>query len=352
MSSRVVGIDIGTSAVRAVEVKDAATASPVVLRYHEVPLPFGAVDRGEVLNPEVVGASLKRLWSEGGFTSKDVVLGMANHRLVVRNLTVPKMSLRRIRESLPFQVQDLIAFPPHDALLDFYPISEVPRTGDVGPQIAGLLIAVLTDVVVASVTAARHAGLSPANVDLMSFARSRALHHGNATTDVVAQIDVGAGATSILISAAGVPQFVRTIPAGGHQVTKALRMRLGLSEERAEAVKRKVGLGTSVEPAPEDREAVAIIRNVTSELLEGIRNTVSYHNDSDTREPVSRISLTGAAARLDGFSAALSDTVRLPVANPQSLGGVELGAGLTKEVVSRTLCTYLGAVGLTLGSRV
>ena len=104
MTTRVVGIDIGTTAVRAVEVRDAETDKPGLLRCLEQPLPSGAVSRGEVLEPTVVGAALKRLWSAGGFTSKDVVLGMGYHRMVVRNLTVPSMSLRRIRESLPFQV--------------------------------------------------------------------------------------------------------------------------------------------------------------------------------------------------------------------------------------------------------
>ncbi|WP_104083801.1 type IV pilus assembly protein PilM [Cryobacterium sp. Y11] len=349
MTTRVVGIDIGTTAVRAVEVRDAETDNPVLLRCLEQPLPFGAVSRGEVLEPAVVGAALKRLWSTGGFTSKEVVLGMGYHRMVVRNLTVPSMSLRRIRESLPFQVQDLLSFPTADALLDFYPIKEVETEGESEPQISGLLIASTKDVVQAHIKAAKLAGLRTLNVDIMAFARSRAIHRGVTDPGVIVQIDIGGGSSSVLISSQGVPQFVRVIPSGGNQLTKALRVRLGIDEAAAEALKTKLGLSKVV--APHDAIAATVIREVTAELLESLRTTMSYFTNNWPELPIDRIVLMGGGARLAGFSGALHVRTGFPVAQADPFAGLELGPDVNEAQLRDSECTFVAALGLALGSK-
>ena len=349
MTTRVVGLDIGTTAVRAVEMRDAETDHPVLVRCYEEPLPFGAVSRGEVLEPAVVAAALKRMWSSGGFTTKDVVLGMGYHRMVVRNLTVPKMSLRRIRESLPFQVQDLLSFPTAEALLDFYPIAEVDSEGESGPQISGLLIAAMKGVVQSHIKAARLAGLHTVTVDIMSFARSRAINRAVTTPEVIVQIDIGGGSSSVLISSNAVPQFVRVIPSGGNEFTKALRVRLGLDEEAAELLKTRLGLLDDV--APEDEIAATIIREITSELLESLRNTIAYFTNSRPELPIGRIVLMGGGARLEGFGAALSELTRFPVVPAQPYGALELGPDVSQEYLENSQCTFVAALGLALGSK-
>ncbi|SEM88705.1 type IV pilus assembly protein PilM [Cryobacterium luteum] len=349
MRSRVVGIDIGTSTVRAVELSGADTDTPTLLHYFEEPLPVGAVFRGEVIDVEIVAAALKRMWGADKFSSRDVVVGMGNSRVVARNLSVPSMSMRRIRESLPFQVQDLLSFPVNDALLDFYPISETAGEGDSGPQIKGLLIAAAKDVVAANLKVAKAAKLSAIAVDLMPFALSRAITHGTNTDRVIAQIDVGSGKTSVVITDGGIPQFVRLLPAGGNDLTKALKTQLGIDEEAAESLKRTVGLTRS--PEPDQEEAASIIREVTYDLLEGLRNTLSYFSNSRLDLTVTQIVLTGGGTHLLGFDAALSELAKLPIvfADPTGIG---VGSELDPVALRATQSTFLVAVGLALGSRV
>ena len=354
MTRSIVGIDIGSAAVRAVELRDPGKAKPTLVRYHEVQLPEGAVSRGDVLEPNTVAVALKRLWSTGGFKSKDVILGMGNHRVVARDLSVPRMSMKRIREALPFQVQDLLSVPVAEALLDFYPISD--SDGETGPQISGLLIAAVKDVVLGNVKAVQMAGLTPVEVDLIPFALSRVIHRGARTDDAIVQIDVGAGTTSVVITAAGVPQFVRLIPAGGGDLTQALMLRLEIDEQQAEALKRSQGLAAAnahriQESGPVNEAAATVIREVTAELLNSLRNTVTYFTNTRNNLPVTRIVLTGGGATLDGFAAALGELTRLPVVAPEPVGVVALGRGVDVEALRRTRGTYLVALGLALGSK-
>ena len=148
-----IGVDIGSTALRAVEVRDPDKARPTVLRYCEVPLPDGAVSRGVVIDPDVVAAALKQLWSKGGFRSKSVVLGIGNQHVLVRDLTVPGATLAAIRESLPFQVQDMLPMAVADAQLDFYPTTDVP--GGDGAAVAGLLVAAGKEAVLGNIEAVR-----------------------------------------------------------------------------------------------------------------------------------------------------------------------------------------------------
>jgi type IV pilus assembly protein PilM len=159
-----------------------------------------------------VAAALKQLWSAGGFKSTDVILGMGNQRVLARDLTVPKMSLARIRESLPFEVQEMLPVPVAEAVLDFYPIAET--TGENGPMVRGLLIAAVKQAVLANVNATQLAGLTTVDVDLIPFALSRVLLSRPGVVGTVALVDIGASTTSVVIATDGVPQFVRIIATG------------------------------------------------------------------------------------------------------------------------------------------
>ena len=342
----VVGIDIGTAGLRAVEVSDAGTAKPTLVRYHEAPLPEGAVNRGEVVEPNTVAAALKGLWSAGGFKSKNVVLGMGNHRVLARDLTVPKMSIKRIRESLPFQVQDMLPVPVADALLDFYPISE--KEGESGPEISGLLIAAVKEAVLGNVKAVQLAGLTPVEVDLIPFALSRVIYRSEKTDGAVAQIDVGVATTTVVVTLAGVPQFLRLIPAGGGDLTQALVLRLGVTVDDAESLKRRLGLGAVSNT--EEQAAATVISEVTTELLNSLRNTVNYFANTRNHMPVARIVLTGGGAQLSGFAEALSELTRLPVFPADPSAAVHLGRGVDVQTLQQARGAFSVALGLALGS--
>ncbi|MDJ0347760.1 type IV pilus assembly protein PilM [Cryobacterium sp. PH29-G1] len=366
MSPSIVGIDIGTNTLRAVEVRNPDKARPTVLRYHEVPLPAGAVNGGEVLEPHTVAAALKVLWSGGGFRSRQVVLGMGSQRVLARDLSVPKMSLARIRQSLPFEVQDLLPVPVADALLDFYPISE--STTEHGATVNGLLIAAVKAAVVANVAAARMAGLTTIDVDLIPFAVSRLLVTRPGIDGVVAVIDLGATTTSVVITRQGVPQFVRIIPTGGDDVTQAVATGLQMDAATADLLKRRVGLlaaagarargprsGIHVdelsvnEPVPTDEAGAEIIAETMHDQLGSVVTTLNYYANTRPSDPVTAIVLSGGGARMPGLPEAVSKLTRLGVSTGDPLSTVGLASAIDAEALRLNGAAYTVALGLALG---
>lgn len=339
----VVGLDIGSTAVRGVELSAAKKNRPNLLRFHEVVLPPGAVSRGEVIDSEAVGKALKELWSEGHFKSRNVVLGTGNQHVLVRDLTVPKMTLKEIRASLPFQVQSLLQMTLEDSILDFYPVSE--GIGDHGPTVNGLLVAAEKEAILGTIRVAERAGLTPVEVDLIPFALSRLLIGTSNADGTVAIIDVGGSTTSMIIARDGIPLFVRIIPAGGDDLTQALKSGLAININASEELKRTLsvevdlalsddyGLISTKCACPkcladvataDDPRATEILQRVTGELLGGLRSTVAYFNNTHVENPVTQIILTGGGARLSGFAVALRAMTQIPVTAANSLSRVTL----------------------------
>src|SRR5688572_11932196 len=94
-----VGLDVGSTSVRAAEVS-VASDPPAVIRAAQVPLPAGAVEGGEVHSPAQVADALRELWKRGGFKTKQVTTGVGNQRVVVRELLVPSLPEKELRQAL------------------------------------------------------------------------------------------------------------------------------------------------------------------------------------------------------------------------------------------------------------
>jgi type IV pilus assembly protein PilM len=332
---RLVGVDIGSASIRAVEVEAPSTPRARVVRRREVPLPEGATNQGEVVDAAVVAERLRRLWSAAGFKTKKVVLGIGGQRIMARDLTVPRMSIAQIRQSLPYQVQDTLPVPVADLLLDFYPVDE--HGGEHGPVVSGLLIAALRESVQANVEAVLLAGLEPVVVDVVPFALIRALEAQVRGDDVVAVVDVGASTTSVVVAARGVPRFVRVIKVGGDAVTARLGESLGIEALEAEQLKRRVDL--RAESVGEDEEeARRLLGEFERTLLGSLRTTLGYYMRNED---------AGAIDRLTGFAEALAELSGIAVTYGMPFervtGDVRLATGDADH-------TYAVALGLALGN--
>ena len=125
----VVGLDVGTHAVRAVELT-LGRDRPVLTGFGQVALPVGAVQHGEILDPALVSASLRRLWSEAGFRTRRVIVGVGNQRVIVRHVELPRMSEADLRSAIRFEAESLIPIPVDEAVLDFQILEEGPQATD------------------------------------------------------------------------------------------------------------------------------------------------------------------------------------------------------------------------------
>ncbi|RZS89415.1 type IV pilus assembly protein PilM [Motilibacter rhizosphaerae] len=316
MASRAgIGLDIGTTAVRVVQVAERRGRLRVT-RMGEVALPPGAVREGEVVDSAAVAAAIRQLWAEVRPSSKRVGLGLASRRVVVRQVDLPSMPVDELRASLPFAVGDLIPMPTDAAMLDFWPVEERDAGG--GSVVRGLLVAAAKQAVDDAVGAVQAAGLTPVSIDILPFALLRALHSGapqDAPPAVEALVDIGADVTSMVVHSAGRPLFVRSLLRGGAAATEAIATRLAVDFATAEALKR----GDLAPPDVETGEAVrALLDESAAEVALEIRNSLGYYAaTAGGSSPVERVVLSGGGALLSGLLPRLVlDGMPVEVASP------------------------------------
>ena len=342
-----IGLDIGTSGVRAAELtfgKDGVTLDKI----GQVAVPDGAVRDGEVIDSDTVAAAIKQLWAATRFSSKKVTMGVANQRVIVRQVELPRMPSADLKKALPFQVQDLLPMPVEQAVLDFHPIESVNVNGV--DMVRGLLVAASRETVLANVQCAQRAGLNPTMVDLTSFAVLRSVgSRGDLDVETEALVDVGARVTNIVVHSGGVPRFVRILLMGGQDITDAVSERLGVPLAEAEGLKQQLGIlgGGSGDTSA----AARTVESTAQQFVDEVRGSLDYYSASNPSNPVERLVLSGGGSQLRGLVDRLGQATRLPVRAGDPLSTLRLGkTGLDDRQLSIVQPLSAVPVGLALGA--
>jgi type IV pilus assembly protein PilM len=338
MAANLVGVDIGSMSIRAVEL-GRAKSGPFVRHFGQAPLPTGAVRGGVINDDKAVTLALKRLWAAIGFRGRQVVLGVTNPQVVVREMSVSNLPARELRKSLPFQVGDQLPLPAERSVLDFYPLENPGRS----KTVRGLLIAAPKEAVLEAVRATERARLHVARVDLASFALLRAASRLDANVEAI--VDIGARATTVVVHADGEPLIVRTIPRGGAEITEMVAARLDLGFEDAEALKCQVGLLTG-----ERREAAEVVRDAVAPLISEIRSSFAYLSSGERQARVSRLALCGGGALLPGLIDALRRQLGLEVVVADALSRLRSPGRRKLDSLIQFRASGAVSIGLTLGA--
>lgn len=316
--AQVVGLDIGTSAVRAAEV-DTGSNPPTLLAFGQIGLPPGSIVDGEIQDFGAVSDAIQRLWRNGQFASKSVVIGIAGLRAITREIDLPFVSDEEIESAVRFQSEEVIPFPPDKTILSTQVLADFAATD--GTAMRRVLVAAAhRDLVEGVVTAVEHAGLQVDGVDLVSSALVRALVDPQDMSEAPeAIVSVGAGLTVVVVHQFGRPQFVRTVGIGGNATTAAIGSALDLPLADAEALKRQLG-----DNVPQVQAAERAARSSMNELVGEIRNSIQYFASLPGRAPISRILLTGGGSRVNGLIETLQSQVRIPVQIVSPLSRLDL----------------------------
>jgi type IV pilus assembly protein PilM len=312
----VVGLDIGTSAVRAAEM-DVSRARPNLLTYGQVGLPPGSLVDGEIRDVSAVAEAIRKLWKNGQFSTNSVIVGIAGLRAITREIDLPYVPDNEVDSAVRFQSEEVIPFPPDLTILSSQVLADY--TSQEGQKMRRVLVAAAhVDLVNGVIDAVEKGGLTVDGVDLISSALVRVVGTQGASDQPEAIVSIGAGLTVVVIHQLGRPQFVRTIGSGGNATTAAVSAALGIPIADAEGVKRRIG-----EPIAQMQTAERAAQASITELVNEIKNSIQYFASLPGRLPVARVFVTGGGSNLHGLIPMLESEVRLPVLTVAPLDRVD-----------------------------
>lgn len=353
-----IGLDIGSTAVRAAELTEGSP--PSVVRAAQVPLPVGAVENGEVRDVEAVAEVLRELWSpqHGGFKSRKVWMGVGNQRVVVREIALPSMPEKELRQSLGFQVQEFIPMPVDEAVLDYHVIEELEIEGR--PMLRLLLVAAQKAMVDTLVAAATSAKIEPMGLDLVPFALVRAVGATGAGMELEmtggeAVVDVGAHVTNIVVHAAGETRFVRILPSGGRDITLAIARGMSVEDDVAERLKRG-DLGTDQVSTPEEAREIAaqlaqaseIAMQRATQFVDEIRSSLEFYTAQTQGARIERLLISGGGSKLEGFIDILRQRIPVTVEPGRVFSRVGSKLSLSEGAQAEAEPLLATAVGLAI----
>jgi type IV pilus assembly protein PilM len=341
-----IGLDVGSTAVRAAELAEGSP--PTVVRAAQVPLPAGAVENGEVRDVEAVSEGLRELWTRGGFKSRKVWMGVGNQRVVVREIALPAMPEKELRQSLGFQVQEFIPMPVDDAVLDYHLIEEIEVDGR--QMLRLLLVAAQKAMVDTLVTSATNAKLEPMGLDLVPFAMVRAVGATGAGMELErfggeAVVDIGAHVTNIVVHAAGETRFVRILPSGGRDITVAIARGLTVEDEVAERLKRgEVVEGSTATP----EQALEVAMQRATQFVDEIRSSLEFYTAQTQGARIERLLISGGGSKLEGFVDIVRQRIPVTVEPGRVFSKVGSQLSLSEDAQAEAEPVLATAVGLAI----
>lgn len=347
-----VGLDIGSEAVRAAVI-DTGKTTPVLKKWADMPLPPGAVVAGEIVDEGAVGEAVTALWRSHSLPKKRVIVGIANQRVIVRQVDVPHLEEDELAEALPFQVEDVIPIPVEEAVLDFVPLEEF-NTPDGDLMLSVLVVAAPRDMVDTLVGLVRSSGLQVQSIDLQAFGLVRAAFGADLTRGGEGPqglLDIGTTMSQIAVVRGGITRFVRILPTGGAQFTEALMSGMAISHDDAEEMKRRVGVTPQGQPEGDGEDLVAkqILTRTADGLIEEIRGSVTYYLTQAGEHALERLVVSGNAARLPHLANRVARALGTRVEPVRVLDHITLGRlRMTESEVLALQPVLPAAVGLAL----
>jgi type IV pilus assembly protein PilM len=339
-----VGLDIGSSAVKAVELKPAGKSYRVAA-FGSQPIPPDAIVDGAIIDANAVADAIRRLF-EGSkaFKTKDVCASLSGNAVIVKKITLPVMTESELAESIYWEAEQYVPFDIQDVNLDYQVLD--PGTG---PESRGsmevLLVAAKKEKIGDYTSVIAQAGRTPVIVDVDAFALQNAyeVNYGLEPGKVVLLLNAGASAININVLQGDQSVFTRDISIGGKAYTEAVQKELDLPFETAEQLKK----GIPVDGATFE-DAQPVLRAVTENVLLEIQKTFDFFKATASSDQLDRIMLSGGASRVDGFREMLQERFNAPVDEFDPFRAVTWDAKKLPGEAVDSAATAAVAVGLAL----
>jgi type IV pilus assembly protein PilM len=302
-----VGLDIGSSAVKAVELKPAGKAYKVSA-FGSEPVPPDSIVDGAIIDGGAVADAIRRLFDGRGIKTKDVAASLSGNAVIVKKITLPVMTEAELAESIYWEAEQYIPFDIQDVNLDYQILDSGTKGGKGTMEV--LLVAAKKEKIADYTGVIAQAGRSAVVVDVDAFALQNAyeVNYGIQPGAVIVLLNAGASATNINILNGDQSVFTRDISIGGNAYTEALQKELSLPFELADQLKR----GVAVDGVTFD-EARPVLRAVSENVMLEIQKTFDFFKATAASDRIDRIMLSGGASRAEGFTEMLTERFEAPV---------------------------------------
>jgi len=306
-SKLAVGLDIGSSGVKLVQLKE-RKGGYALQAFGTAPLPPEAIVDGALMNSAAIVSAIQELVAQQKVKTREVAIGVRGHSVIIKKISLPRMTQEELDESIQWEAEQYIPFDVKDVNIDTQILTP---EGDAAGQMDVLLVAAKKDMINDYTSVCAEAGLTATVVDVDAFAVQNAYEANYAAgTETVVLINVGAAVANINILAKGNTTFTRDITMGGNAFTEEIQKQLNISYDEAEAL--KVG-GQGETDAVVPQEVERVIQGVAEQMAGEIQRSLDFYAATAADSRIARVYLSGGTARIPALFKVLEARAGVPV---------------------------------------
>lgn len=342
----VVGIDIGASSIKIVEIKKKKDRA-VLHTYGEISLgPYAGVEIGRAtkMDSAKIAEALVDVLKESKASTPSSAVSIPMRSSMVSIFKMPKMPNKQLADMIPIEARKYIPVPISEVSLDWFIIPKDPED-EVSDQeekfVEAMVVAIHNDVLSDYSNIVTTAGLQTSFFEIEMFSTIRAVLDSSDSSPVMI-IDIGASATKVYISERGVIRDSHIINQGSQKITLNTAQTLGVEVDFAEKLKRNYGNNEEEQDKVLAGSIGWIFDPMFSDIKQILMNFQRKHN-----KIVSKAVLVGGGSLLNGLPERAQKKLEIEVSHGDPFSKVETPAFLS-EVLKETGASFTVAIGLAL----
>src|SRR5262252_1768103 len=303
---QLVGLDIGSSAIKAVELTKSKIGYQLSGFSYESLGPDAVVD-GAIMDAPAVAEGIKKTFLTGKFKMKAVATGVSGHSVIVKRVVVPAATPSEVEASIQWDAEQYIPFDITDVNLDYQVVGPgISPSEEAGMEV--VLVAAKKDKIQNHTNVISLAGKDPDVVDIDAFALQN-VYEANYRVDpnkTVALLNIGASLMNINITKGGMPLFIRDVSVGGNQYTDILQKELQLNFQEAEDLKLGKTEGSEVEMVQ------PLLESITEMLITEVQKTFDFFRETYPSESIGQVLISGGTSQMHGLAERIQATFGCP----------------------------------------
>ncbi|MFA6392700.1 MAG: type IV pilus assembly protein PilM [Candidatus Paceibacterota bacterium] len=350
----VLGIDIGSSAIKVVQLKKKG-GKAVLETYGAIALgPYGNTDIGAITNlqtDDVVKALLDVI-KESNVTVRSGVIAIPSSSSLIFTISLPdKITEDKLATIIPIEARKYIPVPISEVTLDWFVLPKESESGEsnimdqsgapalIDSKTEVLVVAIHNDILSRYQEILTKTELKSESFEMEIFSNIRASFSHDLAPVLI--MDFGASKTKLSIIEEGVVHIFHVVNRGGADITKNIASSLSVSFTEAEKQKRSVGLDANSNPQ------VADIVRLSIDYILSDTNSVVFAYQKKYNKNISKVILTGGGSLIKGLKERAVENFHTEVVYSNPFSKTEAPAFLT-PILEISGPEFSVAVGLAL----
>lgn len=298
------GLDIGTTAIRLVQLRGSSNGSKALVKYAYVPLDKNVTQSEAKADQEKLAKVVKELVSQTGLSTKNVAVGIPSSNVFTTVADVDRLPRNELSKAIRYQADSLIPTPLSESKVDWALIGDSP-TDKTKQEI--ILTSVANKFVESRLDMLESIGLNVIAFEPDNLAMARALSVDAADAQLL--LDIGRRSTDLVVTLNGVPHLTRSIPNGVEAIVRATAQNLNIDEKQAEQFVFKFGMSKE----KLEGQVFNSISSTVDMLSTEIEKSIKFFQTRYAGTKIQRIIVTGGASVIPEFPLYLANKFGLNV---------------------------------------